>query len=371
MTKESFREKSHGAESIAQRIIIVIGSLFVFVILLLLPVSLAQALPSYQEVRASHVKSDSLLLDRHGEVLHELRIDQGRRRLDWTLLQHISPALQEAVIQAEDRRFYQHRGVDYRSMGGAMIQGLTSESLRGASTITMQLVSFLDRTLQSKKGKRSIWQKQRQVFEAWEIEKRWSKAEILEAYLNLVSFRGELQGIAAASRGLFGKDPHGLDRSESLILASLIRSPNASSDEVIKRVSHLRQSMGWKIDTDEINGKVKQVFLGPNPLRPRATLAPHVARQVLRDRANGTTVTCTLDSRTQRFAMDRLDHHLTSLRSQNVMDGADRRCGEQDRGGPGVCQPQRRSFLRPVCGWCAGQETGGFRLETFHLWPCL
>ncbi len=282
----------------------------------------AQALPSYQEVRASHVKSDSLLLDRHGEVLHELRVDQGRRRLDWTLIQYISPALQEAVIQAEDRRFYQHGGVDYRSMGAAVIQGLTSESLRGASTITMQLVSFLDRTLQSKKGKRSVWQKQRQVFEAWEIEKRWSKAEILEAYLNLVSFRGELQGIAAASRGLFGKDPHGLDRSESLILASLIRSPNASSDEVIKRVSHLRQSMGWSIDPDEINSKVKQVFLGPNPLRPRAALAPHIARQVLRDRANGTTVTCTLDSRTQRFAMDRLDHHLTSLRVQNVMDGA-------------------------------------------------
>jgi penicillin-binding protein 1C len=341
MTKESFREKSHGAESIAQRIInrfagekyppveraevglgIVIGFLFLFVILLLLPVDMAQALTAYDEVRASYVKSDSLLLDRHGEFLHELRINQGQRRLDWTLLQHISPALQEAVIQAEDRRFYQHRGVDVRSMVAAMIQGLSSESLRGASTITMQLASFLDRTLHSKKGKRSIWQKQRQVFEAWEIEKRWSKAEILEAYLNLVSFRGELQGIAAATRGLFGKDPHGLDRSESLILASLIRSPNASSDEVVKRVSHLHQLMGWNIDRDEINSKIQHVFLGPNTLRPRATLAPHIARQVLRNRPNGATVTCTLDSQTQRFAIDRMDHHLISLKSQNVVDGA-------------------------------------------------
>ena len=60
------------------------------------------------------------------------------------------------------------------------------------------------------------------------IEKKWSKNEILEVYLNLISYRGELRGIAAASRGLFDKDPGGLDITESLILASLIRSPNAS-----------------------------------------------------------------------------------------------------------------------------------------------
>ena len=295
---------------------------FLFASVSVLLVSMAQALPSYEEVRASYVKSDSLLLDRHGEVLHELRMDQGRRRLEWTLIQDISPAFQEAVIQAEDRRFYQHHGVDYRAMGGAVIQGLTSEGLRGASTITMQLASFLDSTLQSKKGKRSVLQKQRQVLEAWEIEKCWPKSEILEAYLNLVSFRGELQGIAAASRGLFGKDPHGLDRLESLILASLIRSPNARFDELVKRVSRLCQSTGWSIHPDEISFKVKQVFLGQNALRPKAALAPHVARQVLRDRVNGATATCTLDSRTQRFAMDRLAHHLASLRVQNVMDGA-------------------------------------------------
>jgi len=300
----------------------IVRFLFLFSFLLLFLAGAAQALPSYQEVRASHVKSDFLLLDRHGEVLHEVRMDQGRRSLDWTTIQEISPALQEAVVQAEDRRFYEHHGVDYRSMGGAVIQGLTSDSLRGASTITMQLVSFLDRTLQSRKGRRSILQKQRQVLEAWEIENHWSKTEILEAYLNLVSFRGELQGIAAASRGLFGKNPHGLDRLESLILASLIRSPNARFDELIKRVSRLCQSTGWSMDSQDISNKVKQVFLGQNPLRPRQALAPHVARQVLRDRVNGTTVTSTLDSRTQRFATDRLAHHLASLKMQNVMDGA-------------------------------------------------
>ena len=282
----------------------------------------AVALPTYQEVRRSYVKSDSLLLDRHGEMLHELRTDKERRRLDWTPLKNISPVLMEAVIQAEDKRFYEHGGVDYRSIGVALIQGLTSESLRGASTITMQLASVLDKTLQIKRGKRSIWQKERQILNAWEIEKGWSKAEIFEAYLNLVTFRGELQGILAASRGLFGKDPHGLDQSESLILASLIRSPNALSSELVKRVSHLDQAMGWKIGEEEIHSKVRQIFLGPNLPRPREDLAPHVARDLLKERPHGSTVTCTVDSRIQRFGIDRLTHHLLSLKSQNVMDGA-------------------------------------------------
>jgi penicillin-binding protein 1C len=262
------------------------------------------------------------LLDRHGEILHELRTDKNRRRLDWTSLKEISPPLKETVIQAEDKRFYHHGGVDYSSIGAALIQGLTSESLRGASTITMQLASIVDNELQPKKGKRSIWQKERQILNAWEIEKKWSKAEIFEAYLNLVTFRGELQGIAASSRALFGKDPHGLDRSEALILASLIRSPNATAAEVSPRAFQLNKMMKWGVKGDDVHSKVRQVFWGPHFLRPQAALAPHVARQLLRGRPNGCTVTCTLDSKIQRFAIDRMAHHLFSLRSQNVKDGA-------------------------------------------------
>jgi penicillin-binding protein 1C len=280
------------------------------------------ALPTYEEVQQSYVKSDSLLLDRHGEVLYELRTDKVRRRLDWTSLKNISPALRVAVVKAEDRRFYEHPGFDYKSMGAAVIQGLTSESLRGASTISMQLASLLNRELQPKKERKSIWQKGRQVIEAWEIEKGWSKQEILEAYLNLVTFRGELQGIAAASRGIFGKDPHGLDQSESLILASLIRSPNTSSTELVRRVSHLNKVMDWQIGEEEIHSKVKQLFFGPNLLRPRMDLAPHIARQLLKGKPHGSTVTSILDSQIQRFVLDRLVHHLFPLRMQNVKDGA-------------------------------------------------
>jgi len=295
---------------------------FCTLILLLFLNGAANALPTYKEVCQSYVKSDSLLLDRDGEPLYELRTDRVRRRLDWTPLKNISPALRVAVVKAEDKRFYEHPGVDYISIGAAVIRGLSSESLRGASTITMQLASLLGRELQAGKERRSIWQKGKQVFKAWEIEKSWSKQEILEAYLNLVTFRGELQGIAAASRGIFGKDPHGLDQTESLILASLIRSPNASSSEIIKRVSHLIKVMGWEIGEDEIYSKVRQVFLGPNLPRPREDLAPHIARQLLKGKPHGTNILSTLDGKTQRFVLDRLVHHLLPLRMQNVKDGA-------------------------------------------------
>jgi penicillin-binding protein 1C len=298
------------------------NGLFFFLLLFFWGSDVSNALPTYEEVRQSYVKSDSLLLDRRGEILHELRTDKVRRRLDWTSIKNISPALKVAVVKAEDKRFYEHPGFDYKSMGAAVVKGLTSESLRGASTVTMQLASFLNRELQARKERRSIWQKGKQVIEAWEIEKGWSKQEILEAYLNLVTFRGELQGIAAASRGLFGKDPHGLDQSESLFLASLIRSPNASTSELIKRVSHLNKMMDWKIGEEEIHFKVRQIFLGPSLPRPREDLGPHVARQLLKGKPHGATVISTLDSSIQRFTLDRLVHHLLPLRIQNVKDGA-------------------------------------------------
>jgi penicillin-binding protein 1C len=291
-------------------------------ILFLLTAGVAYALPTYQGLRQAYAKSDSLLLDRHGELLQELRVDQERRRLDWTPLKNISPALIEAVIQAEDRRFFDHPGVDVTSIGAALIKGMSSESLRGASTISMQLAGMLDREIQPKKGRRSVWQKCRQGMAALEMERSWSKDEILEAYLNMITFRGELQGIAAASRGLFGKDPHGLDRLESLILASFIRSPRAKADGVVRRASHLGQSLKWPIDDREVSIKVKQLFLGPNILRPQIALAPHIGRRLLKDPANGSAVRCTLDREIQQWALDRLTHHLLPLRPQNVRDGA-------------------------------------------------
>ena len=102
------------------------------------------ALPSFAEVRESFRPSDMSLLDRHGEILHERRLDPHGRRLAWTSLADISPALQAAVVASEDRRFYRHGGVDSRAILGAVTRTLLGKPLRGASTISMQLVTLID-----------------------------------------------------------------------------------------------------------------------------------------------------------------------------------------------------------------------------------
>lgn len=282
----------------------------------------AHALPSFQDIRAAHVKSDSLLLDRHGVILHELRADKQGRRLDWTALDDISPSLKEAVLCSEDKRFYAHAGVDYKALGAAALGYLSGSGQRGASTITMQLVSFLNKGAAARIRQRTLSQKTTQIFLARDIEKRWSKNEILEAYLNLVTFRGEYSGVAAASRGLFGKNPHGLDRAESLILASLIRAPNAGARVLTMRVQQLNRQLAWNVANAAAENKVREVCLGFDYIQPRANLAAHAARLLLKDQPAGIRIRSTLDARLQKFAAEHLARQVNALADQNARQGA-------------------------------------------------
>lgn len=322
------------------------------VLLVLVLPGLAAALPSYEEVRRAYGPSDSLLLDRGGELLQELRMDPLRRRLQWTPLTRISPTLVAAVIRAEDRRFHEHAGVDYLSAGAALFRGITSAGLRGASTISMQLAALLEPDLKAGKKKRSLGQKARQALAARKMERTWSKEKILEAYLNLVTFRGELQGIAAASRGLFGKDPHGLDRPEALILASLIRFPAASFDEVARRADLLARSLQWPFEKREIMEAVLRPLAGGSGAGTRVSLAPHAARRLLRGRPAGAQVSCTLDKRLQQFVLETLVQHLLPLRPRNVRDAAvlvvENRTGEILAYASHSGEPERARFVDGV-----------------------
>lgn len=282
----------------------------------------ACALPAFEEVRSGFVKSDSLLLDRHGNILHELRTDKQRRRLDWTPLADISPSLITAVLASEDLRFYEHGGVDYLALGAAAASFFPLGKKRGASTITMQLAALLDHNLQNKNTRRTFTQKARQIGAAWDMEKGWDKNQILEAYLNLVTFRGENQGIAAAARGFFGRDPHGLTQIQSLILASLIRAPNATQDMLNKRALHLNQSLGWTVSSSDILTSIQALYPGSEQVRPRQSSAPHVARQLFKDQTQRSVLSCTLDSLTQKYAMEQLSQQIDALAGQNVKEGA-------------------------------------------------
>lgn len=195
----------------------------------------AHALPTFAQVQQTYRPSDTLVLDRYGEVLQRVRTDASVRRGQWVALAQVSPALRHALVLTEDKRFYEHSGVDWQAVTAAAWGNVWSQRTRGASTITMQLAGLLDEDLQGGRGGRSVVQKMGQTVAAQVLDSRWRKDHILEAYLNLVPFRGELVGIDALSRTLFDKAPHGLNDREAAVAVALVRAPNASAAQVARR----------------------------------------------------------------------------------------------------------------------------------------
>ena len=201
------------------------------------------ATATFNQVKANFQPSDAQILSREGELLHRLRVDASVRRGQWVALADVSPALRTALVLSEDKRFYEHSGVDWRAVSSAAWANLWNNKTRGASTITMQLAGLLDEDLKRGSGGRSLTQKLGQTVSAQWLEGGWRKDQILEAYLNLVPFRGELIGIDALSRTLFGKAPHGLDNREAAIAAALVRAPNAKPAQVTQRACGVLQSL--------------------------------------------------------------------------------------------------------------------------------
>lgn len=284
----------------------------------------AAALPGFAQVRSHWVSSDARLLDRRGEPLAELRIDPHGRRLEWMPLEALSPALQQALIASEDKRFYQHDGVDWRAMASAawdnLFLTLEGRRPRGASTLTMQLAGLLDPHLHMHRGGRTLAQKWDQAREARNMERTWSKAQILEAYLNLAPFHGELEGVGAAARGLFGTDAGALDVREAAVLVALLRGPNASPRVVARRACGVAQHLRPAPTCASVTALTEQALAAHHRMEPRWNLAPYLARRLLKQ--PGEALRTTLDAGVQRKAVELLDTQLAALAGGNVDDGA-------------------------------------------------
>ena len=180
-------------------------------------------MPTYAAVRADWQPSEAWLYDRDGQLLDSERVNFERRRLAWVPLKDISPAVRTAVVQAEDRRFWSHGGVDWLAVASAIRARLkiggTSDRSRGASTLPMQLAAFLDPGL-AQPGQRDWRTKLRQMRAAQALAAAWSHEQMLEAYFNLVPLRGEAQGIGAGAQSLFGKKPADMTRTDAALFAA-------------------------------------------------------------------------------------------------------------------------------------------------------
>ena len=310
----------------------------------------ARAIPTFDEVRASYHPSDTVVLSREGEVLQRVRTDPTVRRGQWLALSDISPALRTALLLSEDKRFFEHSGVDWQAASAAAWGNLWNQRTRGASTITMQLAGLLDGEtmgdLRQRPGGRSVVQKLGQTVAAQVLDRRWRKDQILEAYLNLVPFRSELVGIDALSRTLFGKAAHGLQDREAAIAAALVRAPNARPALVAQRACGVLRDMasataqrgGAAVGLPTSSTSTASVDCDALDLFATAALqrrafgasegvAPHFARHLLRQRAAANQpvraqITSTLRAPLQRFAVQSLGQQLRELRGRNVEDGA-------------------------------------------------
>lgn len=248
------------------------------------PVLALAAVPSFDEVRRDFRSSDTAVLDRNGELLQRVRTDATVRRGQWTALADVSPALRTAMVLSEDKRFYEHSGIDWRAVSSAAWGNLWNTRTRGASTITMQLSGLLDDDLRRTGGGRSFTQKIGQTVAAAQLERNWRKDQILEAYLNTVPFRGEIVGIDALSRTLFSKAPSGLDAREASVAAALVRAPNAKPAVVAQRACEVLRAMEPERKADcEALDMFTSAAVQRRAFDANEGIAPHAARRVLRE----------------------------------------------------------------------------------------
>jgi penicillin-binding protein 1C len=277
------------------------------------------ATPEFARVKSGYEPSDAYLLDRHGTVLDSQRINFDVRRLGWVAVEDVSPALVAAIIDGEDRQFWIHRGVDWVSVLGALRDQGLHHRRRGASTISMQLASLLQGRSRDGNPLQQLSGKISQARLAINLERHWTKEQILEGYLNLLTYRGDQQGVAAAVDRLAGKTPASLTLPESLVMAALLPSPSADITRVVARSCARAAARHVPISCEIIRQTAESLLAGSH-LAPVDHLAPQLARSLLR--IPGQRLQTTLDADLQRHARATLRDQLSRLASKNVRDGA-------------------------------------------------
>lgn len=293
--------------------------------LTLLLAGLLAAWPLPEELARPRQEASLVLLDRHGEVLREVPSTRnGVSR--WVGLDQVAPALVQATILAEDRRFYLHPGVDPLAlMRAAWLNLRSGRVLSGGSTLTQQLVRNLRPT-----RPRGLGTKLLEAWEAVRMEVRFSKAEILEAYLNRIPYGNGAYGIEAASWRYFRKSASLLSPAEAAALAVLPRAPEALDlasrpQEVVSLQRGLLKQMGEAgvLGPEDLR-EALEVPLQAAPLHERFA-APHFCDLVLAGlppAPGHRQVRTSLDASLQALAEDLLETHLARLAGRNVGNGA-------------------------------------------------
>jgi penicillin-binding protein 1A len=187
--------------------------------------NLCATCPSVAQIKTWEPEQTSKLLSHDGRLVTEL----GYERRTPVSIQALPPYVPQAVIAVEDKRFYEHGGFDPRGIARAVFGRLTGRtSLGGGSTITQQLARnmFDERIGFEQRGIEGYTRKLKELQVALELERSYTKDEILEAYLNEI-YMGRGYGFQSASRAYFGKDVREVDVAEAALLAAILNLPGA------------------------------------------------------------------------------------------------------------------------------------------------
>ncbi|MEJ5336555.1 MAG: transglycosylase domain-containing protein [Thermus sp.] len=188
--------------------------------------ALTRDLPDLEALDRLRLTATSTLYARDGSLLAALASVEEGRAIHRSLvrLSEVSPAALAALVFSEDRRFFSHYGLDPVRLLGALWAILQGD-LQGGSTITTQVIK--NTLLKDLAQARTLERKFKEWALALELERRYTKAEILEMYLNVVPWGGNAVGLKGAAEAYFGKDPSALTLAEGLYLASIVPAPNA------------------------------------------------------------------------------------------------------------------------------------------------
>ena len=254
-------------------------------------------------------------------------------------LDQVSPAALLAIVAYEDDDFFGHYGVDALGILRAAYEEFLGDAGRGGSTITTQVIKNV--LLQDIRSERSLERKAKEAMLALELERRLTKSEILQHYINVIFWGGNVYGIGAAAQTYFGKDPIELNLAEGLYLARIIPAPNArhnefevsrrSMREVLDRMVRLNmisremadrawlyplEPLGWEVEYDGAGNVVTAVRTGADVL-VQSSVSSDLSRAVVlavRDwltarygdsvvfRSGGLKVTTTIDVQAQLAA---------------------------------------------------------------------
>lgn len=333
MWRERLRRRTNTKSGIFLRVakLSFLGAIALSLVFVVLVPIVALTLPSPDKIVRSEGFSTKIL-DRNGKVLYDIYENERRTAIS---LSEIPNYVKEATIAIEDKNFYTHQGFDPFGMLRGLSRIFTKGYAQGGSTLTQQLVKNVLLTQE-----RSILRKIREFVLALEIERRFSKDEILTMYLNEIPYGGTAFGIEAASEVYFGKKASELTLTESAILAGFpqrpsLYSPYSSDPEAyIARTKEVLRRMREEgnITKDDEEASAASLPYVKFQERGASFKAPHFVfyvQKILEERygtnaleQGGLKVTTTLDLSLQEKAQEIVAEEISKVKGQKITNGA-------------------------------------------------